>query len=80
MASNSLFSSTSPLLCWGESPMQCECVKVCVLHHALNLWDEAGPGSRPLFRTGGGGDRHGTAHVGRRCRTSKEKEIRKTLL
>lgn len=32
MASNSLFSSTSPLLCWGESPVQCVCVYVWVTY------------------------------------------------
>lgn len=62
MASNSLFSNSSPMLYWGElSPCLCACV--CVSHHALEFWDEAGPGHRAVFRTGrSNGASHGTAH------------------
>lgn len=56
----------------------CMCVCVSDLHHALYLWDETGPGSWPLFRTGGGGPCHGTAHD-HRCRTSEENKLRKIL-
>lgn len=33
------------------------CVRACALHHALQLWDETGPGSWTVLRTGGGRSR-----------------------